>query len=150
MNGSATVSPRSVIITSTCYPVALRAISATVPTAFFVFFVGRSCRNQTHKTTKTVKQNIQIAQKSCKIDARRGPGGSWGRFRDHFGSRGCPRGVPGTPGAEKVTKSSLDPRLFPKLWGTKHFRHVCDFSGSFFGGRRSESCRPHFRVHLDS
>ena len=42
-----------------------------------------------------------------------GPGGSWGRSGDHFGPRGCPRGVPGTPGAEKVMKSLSFPRLFP-------------------------------------
>ena len=35
-----------------------------------------------------------------KIDARGGPGGSWGRSWDHF----FPKGVPGTPGDEKVSK----------------------------------------------
>ena len=34
-------------------------------------------------------------------------GGSWGRSWDHFGFQGRPRGVPGTPGDEKVSKMDL-------------------------------------------
>ena len=41
------------------------------------------------------------------MDARGGPGGSWGRSWDHFGPQGRPRGVPGTPGDEKESKTDL-------------------------------------------
>ena len=46
-----------------------------------------------------------------------------------------PRGTPRAPGPEKVTKSSLDLRSFPKVWGSQNrqFSIFLRFCGSFFG-----------------
>ena len=56
------------------------------------------------------KRASKIAQKSYKIVARRGPGGSWGRFWDHFG--------PQRSRVEKATKRGLRrPPPRDSFWG---------------------------------
>ena len=96
------------------------------------------------------KQASKIEQKSSQIDARRGPWGSWGRFWDHFGSRGCPRGVPGTPGAEKVTKSSPILRCFLVFWAPPNhtfsvfFRFLRCLFGDIFWERFWKASGHHF------
>ena len=61
-------------------------------------------------SNKSIKhQNTSLKKRG----SREGPGGSRWRSWDHFGHQGCPRSVPGAPGAEKVTKSSFVPHSFP-------------------------------------
>ena len=72
-----------------------------------------------------LKENKPTKQQQLpKIDARGGPGGLGGRFWDHFGSLGFPRGIPGTPRAEKVRKSSTIPRPFP-IFVALLKSHIC-------------------------
>ena len=59
--------------------------------------VSKKMNPQNDKNYK--KQASKIEQKSSKIDARRGPGGSWGRFWDHFG----PQREPSRKNDEKGT-----------------------------------------------
>ena len=76
-----------------------------------------------------------------------GPGGSWGRSWEHFGTRRSPRWVPGMPGAKKVMKRSSILRSFPSLGGTPKsyivtFSNVCNvfwntFPTAVFEGLRT-------------
>ena len=58
-----------------------------------------------------------------------------GEILGPFRCPGATQDVPGTPGAEKVTKSSSFPRSFLFLWPPKitHFRFFFDFRVVFWG-----------------
>ena len=94
------------------YPVALRAISTTVPLRSLLFgvTVSKKMNKKSDKNQATIHAQLLKNHRKLKLGGvPEGRGRSW----DHFGSQGCPSGVPGTPGAKKVTKSLFVPGSFP-------------------------------------
>ena len=119
-----------------CYPVALRAISATVPTAFFVLACQSSPRKGTHKTKKTTKNRHP---KLSKNRPKSTPGGVLEALGGGFGTilapGGAPEGSQGRPEPKKWRKVRpfFVASLFfghPKI---THFRYFFDFCGVCLG-----------------
>ena len=80
------------------------------------------------------------------MDARGGPGGSWGSSWDHFGPQGRPRGVPGTPGDEKESKTDFATPPQGPSWEAKFglFINFVALSPIFFFSVVLESLRVQF------
>ena len=125
----------------TLYPVALRAISATVPTAFFVLACEGLKENKPTKRQKLPKTGIKKLPKIIKkLTPGGGPGGSWGRSWDYFGpggDPGCPRDARSRKSDEKFVFSPFVPQLLgtPK----SDIFDIFQFFGVFLGGCFSEA-----------
>ena len=149
------------------YPVALRAISATVPTSFFVLacqrlhvFTSQYCvlcsgvakaqRKQTHKATTTTKNGRQkLTENHEKLTPGGVPealgGGLWTISVSGVPQRG-PRDARSRKSDEKFVHSSLLPCFLgtPKSYIFGIFRFLCCFLGDVFRKRFLEASGHHF------
>ena len=106
-----------------------------------LFWRGKGSKKTNPQSNNNYQKRMsKIDRKSWKVDARGGPGGSWGRSLDYFGVRGAPEGSQGRPEPKKWRKVRpfFVASLFfghPKII---HFRYFSIFV-LFFGGCFSEA-----------
>ena len=140
------------------YPTALRAIPATVPTAFCVLrsvlWGASQTTTQTHaKMHQTNKQKVhqisiknrqQIDQQSLKIEVWRGPGRASGRSGEHSLDQGCPKGARNQKSDEKFAQPPWIPQSLgsPKSSILEIFAIFVDFFCGRFSEARFGDLRP--------
>ena len=94
--------------------------------------VWKAQRKQTHQATKTIKNgHHKLTKNHCKLTPGGGVPEALGGGPGTISGPGVTQDVPGTPGAEKVMKSSSFPRSFPNF-GAPQNHEFPIFFGVFF------------------